>query len=153
MNSRALLVSTLIGGFTMAVLSNIPMVNLANCLFCFWLWAGGILAVYLYRRFSKSPEPLSLKEDLMIGLVSGIFGAVFATLLALMYQSASQEAIMRFLNEYPQFSGQLHNLLDIYRSPSNFTSFVLFTNLFFYPLFGLIGGMIGGALFKKPAVS
>ena len=49
MNTKNLIVSSLIGGAVIAAISNIPVINLINCLLCIGYWGGAILAVWLYK--------------------------------------------------------------------------------------------------------
>jgi hypothetical protein len=50
MNNRALLLSGVVGSLVMVVISNVPFLNLINCLLCAWVWLGGMAAVWFYRR-------------------------------------------------------------------------------------------------------
>jgi len=95
MNTRALLLSGLIAGVLMGLLSELPILSIANCCLCLWIWAGGIFAVFLYRRFDNSVGATTLTQGVLVGLVAGLVAAVLGTILAaiigpMAWQSVSQ---------------------------------------------------------------
>jgi hypothetical protein len=57
-----------------------PIANLVNCLVCGWLWIGGLAAVWIYRE--NTGEGITSRGGILLGLVSGLFGAAVATLLS-----------------------------------------------------------------------
>lgn len=152
MNTRAFLLSTLIAGAVMAVFSNIPVLNLVNCLLCAWLWGGGILAVFLYRRFASDHFELSPGNGVLLGLVAGVIGALIGVLLSTFFQAASYQSMLRILETQEQFRQPLAPYLDTLQSTATFSAANLICNLIFYPLFGIVGGLLGVSLFKsRPA--
>jgi len=56
MNTRSFVLSVLIAGVVIGFLANLPILNLINCALCIWVWLGGILAVFLYRRFAGGAQ-------------------------------------------------------------------------------------------------
>jgi hypothetical protein len=163
MNMRAFTLSALIAGLVMGVLSNIPVINFANCLLCMWVWLSAILAVFLYRRFAPEAPFLSVGEGAGLGAVSGVVGAVVGAIVSLMFNAlfASFGANpVEALQQLQQLQAQgveippwvvplVHALTG---TGSVFIS--LFCNGFVYAIFGAIGGIIAAALiWKKPAVT
>jgi hypothetical protein len=146
MNTRAFLLASLIGGASMAVLSNIPLVNLVNCLVCFWLWGSGILAVYLYNRFAKGETHASISQGLLIGLVAGLIGGLIGIFFGWFTKAATQQTILRLMQNQEMF-GMVPKSLTTAGGP--FSIFGLFTNFILFPFFGMVGGLIGGTIFKK----
>jgi len=61
----------LLGGLIVGILSSIPLLNYCCCL---WGIGGGGLAGFLYIK--SSPVPVKVGEGAVIGLLSGIIGAV-----------------------------------------------------------------------------
>ena len=61
----------LLGGLIAGVLSSIPLLNYCCCI---WAIGGGALAGFLYIK--SSPVPVKVGEGAVIGLLSGIIGAV-----------------------------------------------------------------------------
>ncbi len=61
----------LLGGLIAGVLSSIPVLNYCCCI---WSIGGGALAGFLYIK--SSPAPVKVGEGAVIGLLTGIIGAV-----------------------------------------------------------------------------
>jgi len=61
----------LLGGLIVGILSSIPLLNYCCCI---WGIGGGALAGFLYIK--SSPVPVKVGEGAVIGLLSGIIGAV-----------------------------------------------------------------------------
>jgi hypothetical protein len=76
MNARAFWLSTLIAGALMGLLANLPVLNLINCFLCIWIWLGGALAVYLYRRFHPVGVAPTVGQGALLGIVAGLIAAV-----------------------------------------------------------------------------
>ena len=148
MNAKFFLLTSLIVGVAMGVLSSIPVVSIVNCLLCGWLWLGGIFGVWLYRNFSH--QTLDMGKGALLGLVSGLVAAVIATLLGLVF-SGNVAAIS------PEQMAQLEEVMgesaQIFNDPATMTVIGLGITLVLYPVFAAIGGLIGAAIFKpKPAL-
>jgi hypothetical protein len=148
MNTRALILSGLIAGVLMALFSELPIVSIANCCLCLWIWAGGIFAVFLYRRFDNTVGPTSLTQGVLVGLVAGLVAAVLGTILAAIIGPISWQFINQALSTIQGSGTDLGPLTDILESRSGFSLFELFTNLVFYAFFGVVGGMLGTLIFK-----
>ncbi len=58
MNQRSAVNAVIIAGVGMALLGNLPLLNIVNCVLCVWVWLGGGLAVYLYDRFQGGSRRL-----------------------------------------------------------------------------------------------
>src|SRR6185437_11589302 len=61
----------LLGGLIVGVLSSIPLLNYCCCI---WGIGGGVLAGFLYIK--SSPVPVKVGEGAVLGLLSGIIGAI-----------------------------------------------------------------------------
>ena len=144
MNNRKLLISAAIAGTVMAVLSNVPVIQLVNCLLCGWIWLGGIFAVWLYRR--NSMEMVDAGRGAMIGALAGLVAAVVGAILSLILapiNAANSAAIMQQMQEqFGQTGTPMPDVTGIGTAVGILFLFVL------YPLFGAIGGAIGSAIFK-----
>ncbi len=151
MNSRSLWLSSLIAGAAMALLSNLPVINLANCLLCLWIWGSGILAVFLYRRFNASDPGLSVGQAAGLGALTGVIGAVLSSIVGTIFHGGIA-ATLQALQSIPGLSQQTQNLpLGLLRT-GGFSLFGLFTDLVLYVFFGVIGGIIAAAaIWKSPA--
>lgn len=151
MNTRALLLSGLIAGVLMGILSEVPILSIANCCLCLWIWTGGIFAVYLYRRFDNSVGPTTITQGLLVGLVAGLVAAVVGTIIAAIMGPISWQFINQLLISLQGTGVDTGAIEDLMRSSAGFSVFELFTNLVLYSLFGLVGGILGTLIFKgKP---
>ena len=148
MNTRALLLSSLIAGTLMALFSELPIISIVNCCLCLWIWAGGIFAVYLYRRFDNTTGPTTITQGLLVGLVAGLVAAVLGTILAALIGPIAWKYVNQLVTSLQGTGIDTGPFANILRSTSGFTLFELFTNLVFYSLFGLVGGILGTLIFK-----
>ena len=154
MNTRALLLSGLIAGVLMGILSEVPILSIANCCLCLWIWSGGIFAVYLYRRFDNTVGPTTITHGLLVGLVAGLVAAVIGTILAAIIGPIAWQFVNQVIISLQGSGMNLGPAADWFRSTSGFSFFELFTNLVFYSIFGLVGGILGTLIFKgKPDVT
>jgi hypothetical protein len=150
MNARAFWLSTLIAGSLMGLLANLPILNLVNCFLCIWIWLGGALAVYLYRRFNPAGVAPTVGQGALIGIVAGLIAAVVGALVFTATGAISM----------PIFSGlaRTFGVEGDFASPSlglgeflGVSAGFLLINLVLYPLFGALGAVIAASLMPKPA--
>ena len=138
MNFKSIGIASLIGGIFMAVLSRIPIINLGNCLFCGWLWSGGILAVWVYNNQEGLGSEVSVGEGALIGAAAGVVGAVLGSLINIVTGGTLISSFTGYSEAFASFVA------------SAFFSVIGFClNIFIYPFFSTIGGVIGGVLFKS----
>lgn len=148
MNTRALLLSALIAGIPMALFSELPIVSILNCCLCLWIWAGGIFAVYLYRRFDNTVGPTTINQGLLVGLAAGLVAAILGTLIAAILGPISWQFINQVITSVQGAGIEVEPYADFLRSEGGFSAFELCTNLVFYSIFGLVGGILGTLIFK-----
>lgn len=79
MNTKHLLVASLVGGLLSAALVNTPYLNLINLLVCAGFWIGPIVAVWLYRRQAGT---LTLRQAMATGMLAGAWHGLFGLLLS-----------------------------------------------------------------------
>jgi hypothetical protein len=140
MNTKNLIIASLVGGLISIILSNVPVLNFVNCLLCAGFWAGPLFAVWLYKRQSGS---VTLGQGAGIGALAGVWAGVFGLILAL-FNLAGFGAL---LQSYSQFMPQGAGSFD----PSLFGAMGWLFNFIgvgFDIVVGTIGGLIGGAIFK-----
>jgi uncharacterized membrane protein YeaQ/YmgE (transglycosylase-associated protein family) len=136
------------GGLFIGVLSALPVVN---CCCCLWMLAGGALTVYL--RQQATPQAVEAAEGALMGLVAGVIGAVVATVLSIpiqMFMSPFQAQWMdRILDSNPELPQELRGLFE--RGATGVVAGVLslLFNLVVMSIFGMLGGLLGVAIFKK----
>lgn len=157
-NQPSKLVPALIGGGVMAVLSTIPIINMGNCLCCMWVLLGGALAVWFYQKDLPAGEPMTSGDGAILGLMAGVFGALFGTLLSTFFMALGDgmpmQDIMENIHRYNADIGpEVEDFLDTLGEGGAFSPvFILFgllMSLIVDSIFGLLGGVIGVAIFKK----
>jgi hypothetical protein len=145
MNTRSLLIASLLGGLISTALVNTPFVNLVNLLVCAGFWLGPIAAVWLYRRLGA---PLALGQAVIVGLLAGAWHALFGLLLS-PFGLAGAGGL---LNDVRAFF-PADDLAGLERALSGSGAFLF--NLIGVAVdlaFGLFGGLLGGVLFGlRPA--
>lgn len=146
MNTKAFLLASLIAGVVMGLLGGLPIVSFANCVLCMWVWLAAILAVWLYRRLEGSTPTVTPSQGALLGVTSGVIGALIVWLLSLL----TKDAAAQFVGEIAAQAGV--NL------PANLIGgglsiLGLVIDLVLYALFGAVGGLIGAAIFKPKTVA
>ena len=149
MNSRALLLSALIAGGVMALLSELPVISIANCLLCIWMWIGGILAVFLYRRFAGAGAWASPLQGLGIGALAGVIGAVLGSILYAIFAPMTSGMLQQIFQSIDPTASSFMDSLPALGGASVAAN--LLENLLTYVLFGALGGLLAaGLIWKAP---
>jgi hypothetical protein len=143
----------LFGGLFIGVLSALPIVNAGNCCCCLWVVAGGVLATYLRQQNSSYEVPAS--EGALIGLMAGAFGGLLAGLLSIPLQAVTgavqQQIIDRLLASNPDMPPEFRNTLERVAVGSTFKAGFIVLGIVIDTIFGMLGGLLGVAIFKKNA--
>jgi uncharacterized membrane protein len=158
MNDARMLKPALIGGILLGVLSALPLINLFNCLCCAWVIVGGVVAAKLYVK--DSPQPVSLGGGVLVGLITGIIGAIVSTLfsipLRLMTNSAGMNImgqLKRTMDQLPNVPPETRQMIENLAARGDLgVAFFLFGAIFtlvLYSVVAMIGGAIGVAIFEK----
>lgn len=141
------------GGLFIGVLSALPLVSGANCCCCAWAVAGGMLAVYL--RQQNSPYVVPASEGALVGLMSGAIGGVIFILisipLAYMLGPWQQQLLERVMSGAQDMPPEVRDMLENATAASAFRVVGLVLNAMAFTVFGLLGGLLGVAVFKKDA--
>lgn len=134
------LVPSLIGGVVMTLLNNIPGVSLINILCCAGFWSGGVVASWFYRR--QTGRAFSMGEGVVMGLMASVVAALLGTIIFLTVGQAAMQAALA------QMSQASPELADIDLTTFASTGAVIFQWIL-YLVFGIVGGLLGAALFGK----
>ncbi len=157
------LVPALYGGIIMGVISGVPFLNIVNCCCCAGILFGGFMAVFFYKNDLKPDmPPLSSSDALAVGVLAGVFGAIVASILEgtimLAFGNLAGNTIVDLILKFYDRAGLRDQIppgtldqLDALRL-SRFTPLVFIRSLVIHPVFGLLGGLIGYAVFKPKAV-
>jgi hypothetical protein len=150
MNER--LQPALWGGVFIGVLSSLPLIEFGNCCCCLWVLAGGALAAYL--RQQSLPYQIAAAEGALVGLMAGAVGAVIATAISIPVQMVTgpmmQAWIDRLIAGNPDMPPELRDAMSRTRvGGAGGWVLGLLASLIIYPIFALLGGLLGSAIFKK----
>lgn len=144
MNTKNLLIAALTGGVLTEILTNVPFLNLLTCVICISFWIGPLLAVWLYRRMEGQ---VTLNQGIGIGTLAGVIAGVIGFVLSF-FNLAGVGDIAEVLRGMPGFQEQdLQQMEALFSGPM-----LILINLVgvgITILFGAVGGLIGGAIFKS----
>lgn len=146
----------LAGGMLLGLLSSLPFISAGNILCCMWVLGGGGLAVLMLVK--QRPSGITYGDGAFVGVLSGLFGAVVATVISIPVRILSA----RFFESQPQaleeafreigLEGPFRDLMMRVASPeiSAVTVFLtFFMNLLMFSLFAMIGGILTVAILNK----
>jgi hypothetical protein len=142
----------LYGGLFIGVLSALPLINIGNCCCCLWVLTGGVLAVYL--RQQNSPYSVPASEGALVGLLAGLIGGVVAGLLSIPLQAMTsgfqQQIVDRILSSNPDMPAEARDAME-WAKGSTLQTVGALINVVVFTIFGMLGGLLGVAVFKKNA--
>jgi hypothetical protein len=140
----------LFGGLFIGVLSALPLINIGNCC-CLWVIGGGVLATYLMQQ--NHPYPIAAADGALVGLLAGLMGGVLGTLLSIpvdMMMGPYQRQLMeRIIASNPDFPPEARSMIENMGAGAAATAFKLVISTVVGAMFGMLGGLLGVALFKK----
>lgn len=145
-----LLQPAFLAGLFIGVLSSLPLVEIGNICCCLWVVSGGVLATYLAQ--ANRPFPIKAAEGALVGLMAGIIGACIGFPIGLLFEDWKRDFLMGMLERMDaEIPPNLRDIMeDRGTSPiARLMSFVL--TLCVNAVFGLLGGLLGVAMFKKEA--
>jgi len=141
-NTKNLVVASLVGGLISLFLTNVPVVNLVNCLLCAGFWLGPLFAVWFYRRQSGA---VTLGQGAAIGALAGLWSGVIGLLLSFVGLAGIQALAESYASLVPA-EGVAEPIGLLESTAFNLAGVVFEIGI------GAVGGLIGGALFRtKPA--
>ena len=140
-----------LGGLFIGVLSALPIINAGNCCCCMWVIGGGALAVYL--RQQQLPTSVTAAEGALVGLMAGLVGGVIGALLSIPVQMLvgpmQAEWVNRILNSNPDMPPEARDMAQRMMAGSAMRVAGMLINICVSVVFGLAGGLLGVAIFKK----
>ena len=149
------LLPALYGGVIMGVISGVPVLSLVNCLCCAGIMLGGFMAVFFYKNELKpTSSPLTNGDGLGLGALAGVAGAVVTVVLTALFHFAFGMALgggMQRLEDLGignQFPPETLRMIEGLMKEQSILGITFVFHLIIDPLFGLIGGLIGYAVFK-----
>jgi hypothetical protein len=144
---------SILAGLFIGVLSALPFVSYANFCCCLWVVVGGVLVAYLKQQ--NSVTPVDPSDAALGGLVAGVIGAVIAStaMVVIIFLGGDlfQEAIRGALESNSQIPERFRETVLRFLTPRNFAILIYVISIPVYAVFGMLGGLLGIALFaKKP---
>jgi hypothetical protein len=141
------------GGLFIGVLSALPIINIGNCC-CLWVIGGGVLATYLMQQ--NHPYPIATADAALAGLLAGLIGGVLTTLLSIPidmmmgpFQKQFLEGILSRSQEMPEETRRMLENMNTAAVGATMIAFKLVFYVCIGAVFGMLGGLLGVALFKK----
>src|SRR6476620_9745308 len=146
----------LYGGLLIGVLSALPFVSAGNCCCCLWVVAGGMLAVYL--RQQNSPFAVTSAEGALVGMLAGVIGAVVGVVISIPIESMmgpfQRQLIERVINMQPDIPAETRDMIERASAGGRSVAALAFRFIFMLitgTIFGMLGGLLGVAVFQKDA--
>jgi hypothetical protein len=140
MNTKNLIIASLIGGLISIILSNVPILNFINCILCAGFWLGPLFAVWFYKRQSGT---VTLGQGAAIGALAGVWAGVFGLILALF----NFAGFASMIETYAQFMPP--DAVDMDPSLIGTMGWLFnFLGVGFDIVVGTIGGLVGGAIWR-----
>ncbi|MBN1438530.1 MAG: hypothetical protein JW929_03895 [Anaerolineales bacterium] len=140
MNIKNLILVSVIGAAISVVFSNVSFLNFTVCFCCAPYWASAIFAVWLYRRMTF-PGSLTLGQGVIIGLLIGLLATAASLALSMLGLFNTAELMNRVQSFVPPDSN-ISIPMEIN------TEYRFGCSCGVEVIFCLIGGLIGGALFR-----
>ncbi len=144
----------LIAGGVLGALSAIPIVQWGNCICCMWAVGGGALGAWLLGRERPGGwATLPLGDGAFVGVLSGLFGGVVATIIGIPFRLLAAFAMdpaeieELILEAAPGIDPELlERILQFSESPLIFVLASLVFNVILFSLFAMVGGILFAAI-------
>ena len=150
MNPAPKIQPALFGGLFIGVLSALPIINIGNCC-CLWVIGGGVLATYLMQQ--NHPYPIAAADGALVGLLAGLMGGILGTLLSIpidmMLGPVQKQLMERILSNSQELPEETRRMLENMNVGAVAIAFKLVFSTLIGAVFGMLGGLLGVALFKK----
>ena len=144
MKASSVVISTIVAGAIIGIVASIPFLS---CLVCIWWMLAGFLAVVFYRVFNKENPFLTLGQGVIVGLIAGAIAGIIGYFMGLVFGRATLQAMMNIMASVPEFA-ELSSLYASILPAITFNFVALLRTMVIWGVFGLLGGLIGAAIFK-----
>jgi len=135
-------------GILIGIISEIPFLNLLNCLCCLWIIIAGVISVYLLKKDIKTVD---LRDGALVGALTGVVIAVVGTFVGIIVSLLFTQIMMDLvMNMYRSMGVPPSAMSEMSMEPdlnSIIIGFVM--RIVLYPIFGAIGGVLGAKLMEK----
>lgn len=162
-NKPSMLKSCAIGGLAAGFLSSVPIVGCLNIACCSLLIGGGFLAAFMYsREVAAVGGRFTVGNGALVGLVTAVFYAIFGAITSFIVSKVMGTSFAEnFEQAREQMESQGNMPPEALETLDNISAFMndsggavlgimaLGFSLVLGAVFCTIGGLIGGAVFKK----
>jgi len=146
-------------GFGAGVLQIVPFIKSFSC--CLIMPLAAFAALLLEQKANRSIEKMSRKKAVSLGLLTGLFAALFGTILEIFITLITRQndivttfpELQKMIDTFPLAGEIKQDVISLFQSVRNeiaehgfswFYTFSLFVNNFIVdPVFGAIGGLLG----------
>lgn len=157
----------LVAGFGAGVLAVVPIVKSFSC--CLIIPFAAIVALILDQKANKSFGEIETSKALMMGLMTGIYAAVFGTFFELLITFITKNNdllyvvndLKGFIDKFPVTNDVKQQVLDLTNNVVNsiktdgfsllYSIALSLNNLIINPIFGMIGALIGAKFINSRA--
>ncbi len=147
-------------GGVAAVLATLPGTSIGNCFCCAWMLAAAIIACKVHSTSCKAAGiEFGAAQGAVVGLSTGVVAALVGTVVSIILNfvapGAAERMILGFIEMLPDLPPDAQDTLaKASRDAANPKGFLqllvgLLTSLIGYGIFGTLGGLLGGVLFKN----
>jgi hypothetical protein len=145
----------------MGVLSALPIVSAGNLCCCLWLLSGGAVAAYLLQQ--NHPLPITPGDGALVGLLAGLIGAtvyfVLSIPIGILMAPLEREVLQRIVDMAGPMPPDMREMIERYsgRTETSVAVVVIYRVVAFMfmlvlgAIFSTLGGLVGAAIFRKPA--
>jgi hypothetical protein len=154
------MVPIIYGTFVMTSISILPFINFINLFFCSGIMLGGLAGVFIYnRQLTGTQIKLTSKDGVMIGVLCGILSGIIVATFNFVFMLISKhnpiDETLTLMDKFslpPEVMEQMNKFSEEFNkygfSPT-ISLVSLFSNLIIYPLFGMIGAVLGVTIINK----
>jgi hypothetical protein len=158
----------IISGLVLGVVAGSPIISTLNkCCCCGFVLLCGMLSLYLYKKdYKDEMPPLESSDALVLGIITGLAGAIIGTVISVISYfilgPVDKQIMIKFLSwaesqewmpsenisKLDQTIETLQKAIDMGLRFRDVLSDLLF-GLILYPIFAMLGGLIGYGIFGK----
>ncbi len=140
MSIKNLWIAALSGALLTTLVSNLPFIDMVNVLCFAGFWGSAISAIWLYRRLSGG---VTVGQAALIGALTGLCAGILGFSISFLGWAGYQGMVNGLAQVFP--AEALQDMKNTHISDIlAFNLAGVATNI----IFGLLGGLLGGAIFR-----
>jgi hypothetical protein len=147
----------LLGGAFIGVLSSLPFLSYLNACCCLWVVVGGLVAAWVLQQ--NQPRAITTADGVLVGLLAGVFGALIGAVVQVVLSPVQRNLDLYLFDSFGRMMGDVPPMVDEIieqRRSGPAVSLVgivgsLVVSLIIWPIFAMLGGLLGAAIFARKA--